>query len=396
MTSSPDISIRQLTEDDLDALLRIRQVAFLDDLSATDPKIRRTHVDLLDYKYGRFVEGDLVSSASWYPFSMHLGGEAAQVGGLASVVSAAETRRRGHVSALLMHGLQELRDAGIGWCLEHPFDTRYYRRFGWETIANGLTYEVPVERFGRFSAPSEARRVDANDAQALSRIRDIYGRWASDYNFTMTRDGRIWDDWKRVLTGAPWDDETRFIYLLDDAYCVVKLRETSDEQTLYLLDYAFGRPAGRRDVLGLIANFTGQVDTVGLQLASGDPLALEWSNFAVSHPHPLQARIVDVERALSGWPTSGIDCVIEVRDDFCAWNDGRFRLRSTNGSTHVTPTDESVDIGVDIRSLARILSGSVRPLAAQKAGLIDGDPQDISQVCSLAKRPSYLPLSDYF
>jgi predicted acetyltransferase len=392
--------IRPLRKDDLDALYRIRQIAFLDNMSLCNPEIQATHVASLPYKYGRFVDDRLVSSASWYPFEMHLRGKQIRVGGLASVVSAADSRRQGHVRTLLGHGLEMLRDEHIAWCLEYPFDTRYYRRFGWEAVANGFHMEVPIARFARFDPPSPIRRVEPDDEEALASIRRIYETWASDYNFTMVRDELVRDDWKRILSGTPWhesDDHARFIFLAKHAYCVVKLSSTRDAQTLHLLDYAFETPIGRQSVFAFVNSFAGQVDTVHLQLAPDDPLALEWPNFMVANPHPLHARIVDAAAAMSGLAVDQhVDLTVEVRDDFCDWNNGTYRLGVNDGSTVATKTEKPANICVDIRELAQILSGSLHAVTALKFGLADGDAESISQLCSLVSHPCHMPLADYF
>jgi predicted acetyltransferase len=389
--------IRPLHEGDLDALYRIRQIAFLDNLSLTNPAVQATHLATLDYKYGRFVDGRLASSASWYPFEMYLGGKRTVVAGLASVVSAAETRRQGHVRALLSHGLEMLRDQDIAWCLEYPFDTRYYRRFGWETVANGSFVEVPIERFRRFDSPGTIQRVEPDDT-SLGAIQRIHSAWASAYNFTMARTDSIRPHWERILDGDPWhDDDARFVFLSEHAYCVLKISSKAGAETLLLLDYAFETPAGRETIFAFMNHFAGQVDTVRLQLATDDPLALEWSNFTVAHPHPLHARIVDAAQALTGWQTAeDFAFAIEVRDDFCEWNNATFAVAVEDGLTVARRVDAEADLSADIRGLAQVLSGSVSASAARQTGVVTGDAESIAKLSSLATRPCFMALSDYF
>lgn len=392
-----DPTIRGLRESDLDTLYRIRQVAYLDNFSVTNPAVQQLHRERLAYQFGRFVDGRLVSAASWYPFSMYHRGARATVGGLAGVLTAPEARRQGHVRALLGHGLGRLRDQAVGWCLEYPFDTRYYHRFGWDTVANGVFAEVPIERFARFAGGGSPRRISLDDDAAIARIRTIYAEWASSYNFTMVRDEKVRHDWTRVLDGAPWDDATRFVYLMEHGYAVLKIAADAAGEKLSLLDYAFDSAQGRAHVLGLMNLFAGQVHTVCLQLATDDPLAMEWSNFLVAHPHPLHARIVDAATALSGWTAPDEFAVtVEVRDDFCAWNDGVFRVDVVDGQTCAQPSDAAAMVSVDVRGLVRILSGSVTPAAARRVGLVTGEASAAADLCGLPKRACFVPLEDYF
>ncbi|MFW6053473.1 MAG: GNAT family N-acetyltransferase [Persicimonas sp.] len=401
MTNKP--SIRRLRPDDLDALYRIRQIAFRDNISLSNPDVQQMHLDTLPYKYGRFVDGQLVSSASWYPFSMYMGGKRQTVGGLASVVSAAATRRRGHVRALLVHGLQMLCEDGLSWCLEYPFDTRYYRRYGWETVSNGCFVEVPIERFSRFSppreaAPVDATRVDADDPTAMEHVERVYRSWAASYNFTMTRDGAVRDDWTRVLVGEPWEDgEPRFLFVTEHAYAAIMIDGPGDGERLVVCDYAFESPRGRVEIFDFLNNFAGQVDTVRLQLPSDDPLVMEWSNFMVPHPHPLHARIVDAAGALTGWPAEDdLEFTVAVSDDVCAWNNATFRIEVAGGLTRASRVEEPPAVSVDVRGLAQILSGSVTAEAASRVGLASGAPEAVGALCGLSRRPCHMSLADYF
>ncbi|QDG49409.1 GNAT family N-acetyltransferase [Persicimonas caeni] len=397
MSTDSSCSIRRLTEDDLDALYRIRQIAFQDNVSWRNTEVQKVHEASLPYKWGRFDDGELVSSASWYPFEMYLHGEATTVGGLASVVSAAASRRRGHVRALLAHGLETLRDDGVAWCLEYPFDTRYYRRFGWETVSNGFFFELPVERFARFDSPPAIERVEL-EGESLEQIGDIYAKWAANYNFTMARDEGVRDDWTRILEGPPWlENSPRFVFAMKRAYVVIKLERDGDSEHLTVLDYAFSTPAGRLDIFGFMNHFAGQVDTVRLQLPADDPLVMEWTNFIVAHPHPLHARVVDVASALSGLKADeGLAFNVAVRDDFCAWNAGVFRVSVDGGVTHAEAVDAPAELSVDVRALAQMLSGSVTASAAMRTGLAHGGAHVAQALCRLAGRGCYMPLSDYF
>lgn len=394
-----DTMIRRLVDKDLPALYRIRQIAFLDHISPASAEAQAWHRKTLPYKFGRFVDGELAACVSWYPEAMFLDGREQTVGALASVVSAAATRRRGHIRALMADGLQRLRDQGIGWCLEYPFDTRYYRQFGWETLANGFFFEVPIERFSSFDADATFQRVEP-DQQTILRLDDIYRSWAAGYNFTMSRDKKIRDDWQNVLKGVPWKPSLpRFIFATNEAYCVVTIREEGAKATLNLVDFAFKSGEGRAALLSFFSHFRGQVQWVRLQLPADDPLVHEWANFVVAHPNPLQARVVDVEQAICGRSFQGsIELTLEVRDDFCSWNQGIYELRrDQDGKLQAKKIDQkAADISLDVRALAQLLSGSASPVAAYRAGLIEGRAQAVEQLMGLGRRTSFMSMADYF
>jgi predicted acetyltransferase len=394
--TAADITIRPLDESDLDELIAIREVAFRDRLSRTNEDVRQKHVDTLDYKFGLFVDGKLASSASWYPFSAFLHGKPTDIWGLASVISDPGYRRRGYVGDLLEHGLAMLRDRGATWCLEYPFDTRFYRKYGWHTVANGAFFEVPPERLAEYRADPNARRlVDIHDDDR-ARIARIYEAWASGFNFTLLERGEPLGGWSRILEPQPWSDEPRYTYVMEEAYAVLHLGKRDDEEVTSVIDYAYATPRGRHELLGFLGQFRGQSDLVSIQLPADDPLTFEWSNFVVPHPHPLHARIVDVREALGELPSSGLDLVLSVRDDLCDWNDGHFRVRSRDGGTVVDETSDEHDLSVDIRDLARAMSGTVRANEAIRSGALDGPPALVRALLDGVERRSHMPLSDYF
>lgn len=124
------MSVRRLQEGDLEQLFALRQVSFLDRSNFADETVRARHRARLPYTFGHFLEGRLTSAAVCYPFEMFLAGQRVQVGGLAGVLSAPQTRRRGFVREVLKNILERLSQDGVGWALEYPFDPRFYARYG--------------------------------------------------------------------------------------------------------------------------------------------------------------------------------------------------------------------------------------------------------------------------
>ena len=395
-----DYTIRTLTPEDLDALFEVRQVAFLDESDPQDPQVRALQEATLVHKRGCFLDGELASSASWYPFQMYVHGTRHEVAGLASVLTAAEHRRKGCARALLADGLERLHERGAAWCLEYPFDTRYYARFGWQTVDNGAFFEVPTERFAPLGAEHTLRRVHPGDEQVRARLARIHEEWARGYTFTMARTDSVRPHWDYILEGSPWDDERlRLVYAGQNAYVVARIDHHEGAQLLRVIDMAWTGSAGRRGLLRFLGGLRGQVDRVRLQLPGDDPLRHEWANFVVAHPHPLQARVVDVPAALElHAPEGPVDVVLEVEDDFCAWNNARLRLRAgaTGDTLDVEPTTDAVDVLADVRGLALLLSGAVTARAAASTGLVRGLLEALAQLGHLSAHPTHMPLADYF
>ena len=244
-------TVRALVEDDLEQLFAVRQVAFFEPADLSDPETQERYKSRLPYTRGYFDEDTLTSAYTLFPFEMFVAGQCVKMGGLAGVASAPESRRRGHIAKLLKDALEQLRVAGVGWCLEYPFDPRFYARYGWQSVPSGALVKVPSDRLFRGRAP-DATRLNPNDAEQL---KPIYRRWAQGHTFTLSRDDEARPDWARLLAD-------RLMYKLEDAYCILELREneTTEHTELHVHDYAFSSPAGRRDLFTFLGSFHGQAD----------------------------------------------------------------------------------------------------------------------------------------
>lgn len=404
------MSVRALIEDDLDALFALRQVSFLDRSDFSDPAVRGRHTARLHHTVGHFYGDKLTSAAVCYPFEMFLAGQRVRVGGLASVLSAPEMRRRGFVRALLGGVLERLHEDGVGWCLEYPFDPRFYARYGFATVPTGSEVTFPAVKL--FSSPApDAERFYGDAAGTLE---PIYNAWAQSYSFSLSRDTSARPTWSRILTGD------RFCYLLEDAYAVLELGETPKGQTLIVHDYAFATPAGRDRLLRFLGAFYGQAELISLHLPNDEPLAFGVQTHHTNALPILQARIVDVPAALEPLVNVAVGAAIgdvknftlRVSDPFCSWNDGVFEValspsentvsrgaapgNTALGGAGVTSSN-SPTLSLNIATLTQLLCGALSPVAAQRAGLLAGDPAVAQTLAALSGgRVPFMPGSDYF
>ena len=89
----------------------------------------------------------------------------------------------------------------------------------------------------------------------------------------------------------------------------------------------------------------------------------------------LWVRIVDLPAALDARRYGTADeLVLDVRDDFCPWNAGRWRLRSEGepgvATAQLVPTDAPADLALEAADLAAIYLGGVRPSELAAAGRV--------------------------
>jgi predicted acetyltransferase len=82
-------------------------------------------------------------------------------------------------------------------------------------------------------------------------------------------------------------------------------------------------------------------------------------------------RLVDVDRALAArrYPAP-IDLVIEVRDEFCPWNAGRWRLSGHPAGGYCGRTDRDPDLVLGVEELSAAYLGGTSLATLQAAGRV--------------------------
>ncbi|MDZ7705972.1 MAG: GNAT family N-acetyltransferase [Trueperaceae bacterium] len=390
-------TVRTLTEDDLDALLAARKLTFLSD--PNDPGLREMVKGRLELTRGHFLDGRLTSAAVTYPFDIYLAGTRVPMGGLAAVLSVPEFRRRGFVRQLLADTLTRLHDEGVGWSLEYPFDPYFYARYGWQSVPHGATLELPTERLFRGGSPDaypiDIHPVDTypvSPSDAERELAPLYETWAAQHNLAMVREGHPRPVWSRLSS----DGES--IYRLEDAYCVFGLEPTDHHLRLDVRDYAYTSPTGRTALRRFWGSFYGQATQVRLRLPDDDPWLFDFATFLQPSPHVLQARVVDVRAALAAFASPAAPSfVLDVRDDFCDWNDARFRVDTDGATLNVDDTPDTPDLSLDVRTLTLLLTGSLSAAAAVQAGLVAGETRHAETLAALSGgRTPFMSYGDYF
>lgn len=386
-----DHDIRPPTAEHVDELLHNGLVSF-GPLSANAEAWLRSHLrDNLAFTLGSFQGDRLASSATMYPFEAWIGGTRQRVGGLAAVATAPWARRRGHVAALLRSWMERLHGEGVGWCTEHPADPRFYGRYGFASLPNGQTVEVPPDVFGSDASPdAEVLGDDAGE-----RLRPLHAAFASRYGFAHTRDDHARDGWEHVL--GPWGGARRHAYLVEDAYLVFSIAD-DDSGTVHVADHAYATPAGRLRLWALVAAFRGQARRVRIHLPPGEPL-LDDNRARASVRSPLlQARLVDLSAALAPLRASRASVSrIELHDELCPWNDGTFELTLGEEGCSAARSDGRADAQLDVRALTALLGQSAPAELLLASGRARGEVSALRALSELTRgRPTFHAEADAF
>ena len=375
-------ALRPATPDDWPAFARALFDAFAEEVPdgwGTPPPVAE-----LDRSLGLWDGDRVVATSGIYSQALTVPGAVVPCAGITWITVSPTHRRRGVLTAIMRRQLDELHEqqrepVAALWASEASI----YGRFGYAPATVRGAPEGRVDRLrlrpdvdlgeGRVDlVPREVFQPAA--AALLERVRrSVPG--------TLARDERWWN---RALSDEPGerDGATARRHVLHTepdgtvsgaATYRIKGRWTDagePDGTLLVTDLRADRPQAYAalwrfllsvDLVRTVRFERGPVDEPLRHLVT-DPRAL--------HVRPVDAlwvRLVDVDRALAArrYPAP-IDLVVEVRDPFCPWNDGRWRLSGHPAGGYCGRTDRDPDLVIGIEALSAAYLGGV-PLGSLHA-----------------------------
>jgi predicted acetyltransferase len=359
-----------LGEADLERWRALEAYAF-----STNPSREGLSAEKLARLRGLFVDGEQVAQLELIPLELETGRGRIAAGGIGSVASAPESRRRGHVAALMRHSCDELRERGAPLAVLYPFKRSFYGRYGWATFMERRFYAGPPERFASFRPAAGGFRA-AGPGQTADF--DVVYRGALPGRFGPTVRDAAW--WREILTG--WDGTPHSAYIWYDegghprSYLIYRIKDTPHGRRLEAHDIVARDPTARAQLFAFFAGHQDQVAQVRFVAPADAPVNLLMPDAleCAVEPH-FMLRLVDVAAALEGYgfPKELTGRLrIGVGDDWIAEHNAVFELELAGGRAEVRrqPADSPADISCDVRVLTQIYSRYLRPRTAAAFGML--------------------------
>ena len=332
--------------------------------------IERMHLASLD--------GEVVGGAGAFPFEVSVpGGESVRCAGVTVVGVLPTHRRRGVLRAMVRAQLDDLHARGEPLAMLWASEETIYGRYGYGIA--GWMGEVQVERvWSAYARPFErrgaARLVDAAEAA------EVFPRLYEAARRTHPGMHSRTDEWWRLRTLRTREEDEgnpkRFVVVEADgapvAYAIYR-RTPGWERgmttaKLEVLEALGVGPQALAEMWRFLLDFDWTDTIVGWLLPPNHPLFL-----LLASPRRLRyrmwdsvwLRLVNVGQALSARAySSAAPLVLEVRDAFCSWNEGRWRI----DAGEVSRTEEPADVALDVDALGSVYLGGVT--FAQLAGAL--------------------------
>ncbi len=369
-------NIKQLNETDYDRIFELSQYAFQYELSTSE--LEKKKAEAKRHKiWGWMEDGELAAKLHIIPLACYINGKTFKMGGISSVATWPEYRRKGMVKELLQHALHDMKENGQQLSFLHPFSFPFYRQYGWEHAFTQQHYSIPVSKLKKdWGANGYVRRVSENP----SLLHQLYTSYAASYNGMLTRDEAWWkqrvlkDDTHIAVAYNPQHEAEGYIIF------IVKNNEFLVQEIVY------NTLNGRKLLLQFIGNHDSMAENAEMIVPEDDQLALlvDEPRFEQQLKPYFMARIVDAASFLAAYPFQGNGSLaFQVEDTFFPENNGGYQLRVENGKTkvtHVRGVSGHQIVYCSIQILAGMLLGYRRPVDYFRLGKLQTDQETILQL----------------
>jgi predicted acetyltransferase len=361
-----DIEIRNPSADELRAAMGAAQVAFAEAPNDDDYE-RHSKMLQLDRFYAAYDDGTPVGTAADFAFRLTVPGGELPAGGVTWVAVMPSHRRKGILTQLMRRELDDIHERGEPLAILWASEPAIYGRFGYGVAAPAVQMDADKSRFAFRDDPGpqgRARMVELDDA--LEPCMRIYDRVRTRIPGFTARSREWWQTY-RLADPEQWrrGGSPKYVAVVEldgepEAYAIYRIKQEweggASNSQVKLVETLAATPTAERELwrfvfgIDLMARIQGRHDPGSpLFLMVVDPRSL---NLRVSEG--LWLRIVDVEAALAERSYASDDeVVVEVRDAFCRWNSGRWRV-----GRDIARTDDDAELELDIADLASAYLGA--------------------------------------
>jgi predicted acetyltransferase len=312
----------------------------------------------LERMHAAFDGDAIVGAAGAYSFDFSVPGGSLPCAGVTVVGTYPTHRRRGVLTSVMRTQLDDIHDRGEPIAALWASEERIYGRFGYGIASWWGAISVPRSANG-FTVPVEPRlqaRFVEREAAAAA-FAPVWDVLRTQRTGTFARSEAWWNNRRLFVPEDEAAHPRRFVALEHDG----EVRAYA----IYKPTFAFedGAPSSKIDVLEAVGvdpdataeiwRFLLDIDWIqavtAMLLPPDHPLF-----FLLAEPRRaryrmsdgLWVRLVDVGAALSGRAYLGDGSVVfDVRDTFCPWNEGRWKLDGGVAARTVAPADIALDVG---------------------------------------------------
>lgn len=340
---------------------------------------------------------EIVGTTGIFSFDLTVPGAPLPTAGVTWVAVKPTHRRRGVLTGLMRQQLEDVRDKGEPLAALWASESIIYGRFGYGLAAQRADLTIDRTRTAlAHEAPNCGRLRLINREEALKSWPAVYDEVRRRQPGMYTR-SKTWWEHKTLREAAPSGGPGRFFVQYEEdgqargyARYQVKGGENNDglpDGTVQVRELMAATPSA----YGSLWQYLFGIDLVGTIEAWGrapdEPLywMLADSRRLARRPaDSLWVRIVDVPSALEGRRyTAEGRLVMEVRDAFCPWNEGRYELEAGPDGARCHRSEAEPDMVLEVADLGAAYLGGARLRTLARAGRVQADEKTLARADSL-------------
>ncbi len=369
------LEMRTVTPDEFVQWVRLEARAYGNRLNI-DPEVLRPRFDL-DRSIAVFDQGDIVGGAHSHRVEMSIPGTSAIIAGVANIAVQPTHRRRGVMTTMMHHQIKDIYERGEPLAALFASESIIYGRFGYG-IGSFHEQWIIERQYNGYARPYESpgRIVFVDPVDITKDFPEVFRRSTMDRPGVFQKPLHQWERDSQApehrqggpggLFYAAYEDGGRV-----DGY--VTYRTT--RPTLVVNELM----AATKEANTALWRFCFDTDlmtcTEALKRPVDDPLP-----WMLADPRRLQRstrdgmwlRLIDVAASLKLRRYMQADrLVLEVRDDLCPWNEGRFELEGSPEGATCLASSSSPDLVLAVSDLASAYLGAVSFSTLSQAGLVD-------------------------
>jgi predicted acetyltransferase len=380
-----EVDVRTITHDEFADYVRMIEAAFSYQPRDEDVAVERSVAEI-DRSLVAVAGSSMVGAAAAYSLVLTVPGAKLPMAGVTGVGVLPTHRRQGILTELMRRQLEDVRDRGEVFAGLYASEGSIYGRFGYGLATFGGSFEIERDRtaFIRPHRPTgQVALVDRDEAMKL--MPPVYERMRGRPGM-IDRNPAWWEyrfaDLEHWREGAtPYFFGVRRSSEGVDGYAVYRVKhdwqDGASRSVVQLRELLAETPEAYADAW----RFCFDIDLIhrieGWERPVDEPLL-----FMLAEPRRLRLRmgdalwlrLVDLPKALAGrrYAREG-RLVLQVRDPFCSWNEGRYELEGGPDGAECRPTDADPDVSLGAADVGAVYLGGVRFATLSQAGRVFED-----------------------
>lgn len=383
------MAIRQAAPTDSDAIFDLERYAY--DYPASHINLVKENFESSFNEYYVLEDdGKVVGAGRLIRFDQNIRTSWKSMGGLGELATSPEIRRKGYARDMMDFGIELMHQSGYATSMLYPFKDTFYSTFGYINCPPILSVSVnPIQLRGcKIPHGYNFQRVPIKEG--LDFFKYVHERSAEKHHGAVRRNDKRWaemtigDKYEIVIVfGKDGEPEGLMLYQ-NKGYS--QFGDSKTVGTMIVREWYCLSCKARTAMLNYIYLHADQIINVSIPI---NPMTDDYYHWVQDRNIPTirarrsyMARVIDVEKAIEGLPSSieGEVC-LRVQDKHCDWNNQAFKIYQEDSMLHTERVENlECDTLVTIEGITALVYGTAQVDTLVCFGWIDGPvPPILSQ-----------------